>query len=105
VSSCVDRPSGGLYGSDHLMGIIDHPHPHRWYCENWRLARPLGSRVAKDFELALSLATNHPEIFEVAHEYECDDFQKAIQHVSSPHFSRPVRNAHGVPIPRPRDRS
>jgi hypothetical protein len=23
---------------------------------------------------------------------------------ASPHFSRPVRNAHGVPIPRPRDR-
>jgi hypothetical protein len=22
----------------------------------------------------------------------------------NPHFSRPVRNAHGVPIPRPRDR-
>src|SRR6266511_4025909 len=38
----------------------------------------------KDFELALSLATNHPELFEVAHEYEFDDFQKAIQHVSSP---------------------
>ena len=38
----------------------------------------------KDFELALSLATNHPELFEVAHEYEFDDFQKAIQHVSRP---------------------
>jgi NADPH:quinone reductase len=38
----------------------------------------------KDFELALSLATNHPELFEVAHEYEFGDFQKAIQHVSSP---------------------
>ncbi len=38
----------------------------------------------KDFELALSLATNHPELFEVAHEYEFADFQKAIQHVSSP---------------------
>src|SRR5258707_2614310 len=38
----------------------------------------------KDFELALSLATNHPELFEVAHEYELGDFQKAIQHVSSP---------------------
>jgi NADPH:quinone reductase len=36
----------------------------------------------KDFELALSLATNHPELFEVAHEYEFADFQKAIQHVS-----------------------
>ena len=38
----------------------------------------------KDFELALSLANNHPELFEVAHEYEFADFQKAIQHVSSP---------------------
>jgi len=38
----------------------------------------------KDFELALSLATHHPELFEVAHEYEFGDFQKAIQHVSSP---------------------
>ena len=38
----------------------------------------------KDFELALSLATNHPELFEVAQEYEFADFQKAIQHVSSP---------------------
>ena len=38
----------------------------------------------KDFELALSLATNHPELFEVAHEYEFGDFQKAIQHVSNP---------------------
>jgi len=38
----------------------------------------------KDFELALSLAKNHPELFEVAHEYEFGDFQKAIQHVSSP---------------------
>jgi NADPH:quinone reductase-like Zn-dependent oxidoreductase len=38
----------------------------------------------KDFELALSLATNHPELFEVAHEYEFGDFQKAIQRVFSP---------------------
>ena len=38
----------------------------------------------KDFELALSLAINHPELFEVAHEYEFDDFQRAIQHVSRP---------------------
>jgi len=38
----------------------------------------------KDFELALSLGTNHPELFEVAYEYEFGDFQKAIQHVSSP---------------------
>jgi len=38
----------------------------------------------KDFELALSLANNQPELFEVAHEYEFADFQKAIQHVSSP---------------------
>src|SRR5262245_24640559 len=38
----------------------------------------------KDFELALSLVKNHPELFEVAQEYEFADFQKAIQHVSSP---------------------
>src|SRR6266481_4290166 len=38
----------------------------------------------KDFELALSLARNHLELFEVAHEYEFADFQKAIQHASSP---------------------
>ncbi len=38
----------------------------------------------KDFELALSLAKNHPELFEVAHEYEFADFQEAIQHVSRP---------------------
>ena len=38
----------------------------------------------KDFELALSLAKNHPELFEVAQEYEFADFRKAIQHVSSP---------------------
>jgi NADPH2:quinone reductase len=38
----------------------------------------------QDFELALSLAKNHPELFEVAREYEFADFQKAIHHVSSP---------------------
>jgi NADPH:quinone reductase-like Zn-dependent oxidoreductase len=38
----------------------------------------------KDFELALSLAKNHPELFEVAHEYEFGDFQRAIQHTSRP---------------------
>jgi NADPH:quinone reductase-like Zn-dependent oxidoreductase len=38
----------------------------------------------KDFELALSLATNHPKLFEVAHEHEFGDFQRAIQHVSRP---------------------
>jgi NADPH2:quinone reductase len=38
----------------------------------------------QDFELALSLATHHPELFEVAHEYEFDDFQQAIQHVYRP---------------------
>src|SRR6266404_2376276 len=38
----------------------------------------------QDFELALRLAKNHPELFEVAHEYEFGDFQKAIQHVSRP---------------------
>src|SRR6266576_65981 len=38
----------------------------------------------KDFELALSLANNHPELFEVAHEYEFADFQTAIHHVSTP---------------------
>ena len=38
----------------------------------------------KDFELALNLARIHPSLFEVAHEYEFDDFQKAIQYVFSP---------------------
>ena len=38
----------------------------------------------KDFELALSLATNHSELFEVGHEYDFADLQKAIQHVSTP---------------------
>jgi NADPH:quinone reductase-like Zn-dependent oxidoreductase len=38
----------------------------------------------KDFELSLSLATNHPELFEVAQEYEFAEFQRAIQHVSHP---------------------
>src|SRR5712671_6440645 len=38
----------------------------------------------QDFELALRLATHHPALFEVAHEYEFADFQKAIQHVSRP---------------------
>ena len=46
-------------------------------------------RLAEDekrtnFDLALSLAINHPELFEVAHEYEFDDFQRAIEHVSRP---------------------
>ena len=38
----------------------------------------------KDIELALNLAKNHPELFEVAHEYEFTDFPKAIQHASRP---------------------
>jgi NADPH:quinone reductase-like Zn-dependent oxidoreductase len=38
----------------------------------------------QDFELALNLATKHPQLFEVAHEYEFNDFQRAIQHVSRP---------------------
>jgi hypothetical protein len=38
----------------------------------------------QDFDLALNLATNHPQLFEGSHEYEFDDFQKAIQHVSRP---------------------
>ena len=46
--------------------------------------RPTPDEKQKDFKLALSLARNHPELFEVAHEYEFGDFQKAIQHVSSP---------------------
>jgi NADPH:quinone reductase-like Zn-dependent oxidoreductase len=49
---------------------------------NWfRLAQ---DEKQKDFDFALSLATNHPELFEVAHQCEFGDFQKAIQHVSSP---------------------
>jgi NADPH:quinone reductase-like Zn-dependent oxidoreductase len=38
----------------------------------------------QDFELALNLAANNPQLFEVAQEYEFDDFQRAIQHVSRP---------------------
>jgi len=38
----------------------------------------------QDLELALNLATKHPELFEVSGEYGFSDFQKAIQHVSSP---------------------
>lgn len=38
----------------------------------------------QDFELALNLATKHPQLFEVAHEYEFNDFQRAIEHVSRP---------------------
>ena len=38
----------------------------------------------QDFDLALGLATNHPELFEVAHEYQFVDFQRAIEHVSRP---------------------
>ena len=49
---------------------------------NW--FRLTGDEKQKDFELALSLATNHPELFEVAHQYEFGAFQKAIQHVSRP---------------------
>jgi NADPH:quinone reductase len=37
-----------------------------------------------DVDLALSLARSHPELFQVAHEYEFADFQNAIQHVSRP---------------------
>ena len=38
----------------------------------------------KDFELALSFAKNHPELFEVAQEHGFVDFQRAIEHVSRP---------------------
>lgn len=38
----------------------------------------------KDFELALGLAMKHPELFEVAHEYEFGDFQRAIEQVFRP---------------------
>lgn len=38
----------------------------------------------RDFELALGLATKHPELYEVAHEYEFGDFQRAIQEVFRP---------------------
>ncbi|HEY6344482.1 MAG TPA: hypothetical protein VIY49_23565, partial [Bryobacteraceae bacterium] len=49
-----------------------------------RCLKVLDTRRQNDFELALSLATNHPELFEVAHEYEFGDFQQAIQHASRP---------------------
>jgi hypothetical protein len=48
---------------------------------NWfRLTKMKSRKISSS---ALSLATNHPELFEVAHDYEFGDFQKAIQHVSS----------------------
>jgi len=54
---------------------------------NWfRLTKMKSRKISSS---ALSLATNHPELFEVAYEYEYEyeyefgDFQKAIQHVSS----------------------
>ncbi len=42
------------------------------------------SEKQKDFELALDLAKDHPALFQVAHEFEFDDFQKAIRHVFTP---------------------
>jgi NADPH2:quinone reductase len=42
------------------------------------------SEKQKDFELALNLAKKHAALFQIPHEFEFDDFQKAIQHVSSP---------------------
>ena len=42
------------------------------------------SEKQKDFELALNLARNHPALFQVAYEFEFDDFQKAIRHVFTP---------------------
>ncbi len=38
----------------------------------------------KDLELALSLAKNHPALFQAGHEFAFDDFQEAIRHVFSP---------------------
>ena len=38
----------------------------------------------RDLELALSLAKNHPALFQAGHEFEFDDFQEAIRHVFSP---------------------
>ena len=38
--------------------------------------RPAEDEKRKDFELALGLAKSHPELFEVAHEYEFGDFRK-----------------------------
>ena len=35
-------------------------------------------------QILLQIPKSHPEPFEVAHEYEFGDFQKAIQHVSRP---------------------
>ena len=49
---------------------------------NWfRLTKMKSRKISSS---ALSLATNHPELFEVAHEDEFADFQKAIQYVSCP---------------------
>ena len=37
-----------------------------------------GTEKQKDFELALSLAENHPELYEIGPEYDFADFQEAI---------------------------
>ena len=42
------------------------------------------SEKQKDFELALDLAKDHSALFQVAHEFEFHDFQKAIRHVFTP---------------------
>jgi NADPH:quinone reductase-like Zn-dependent oxidoreductase len=42
------------------------------------------SEKQKDFELALSLAKEHPQLFQVATEFEFEDFQRAIKHVFTP---------------------
>ena len=43
-----------------------------------------GEEKQKDLDLALSLAKNHPTLFQVGQEFAFDDFQEAIRHVFSP---------------------
>ena len=43
-----------------------------------------GDDLHRGLNVGSSHAQLHPRLFEVAHEYEFADFQKAIQHVSCP---------------------
>jgi NADPH:quinone reductase len=73
---------GGNMGTNIYALVPNHVALKSVSIMNW--FRLTGDEKQKDFELALRLATKHPELFEVAHDYEFGDFQKAIQHVSRP---------------------
>jgi NADPH:quinone reductase len=73
---------GGNMGTNIYALVPNHVALKSVSIMNW--FRLTEDEKQKDFKLALRLATNHPELFEVAHDYEFGDFQKAIQHVSRP---------------------